>query len=438
MKNNNKNNRVLTNSDFGIHESQLSDEEAKEKGLVRFGKYLVNRKEKRVFIYIRILSILVIFVAIGGIRLAFVYAFRAFKDGMMLSPIAIATFFAYLIVGVIYFKIASGLWKFRRWARTVLLILSTLSIIYTTANLYLEHEPYWEAITLPLIPLFILLIVIVVLTNKTANKIFKASFPTLKLLSIILVSFYIGACIIFFSFFSIKPKNYQIIFKVREEAIEKAAVIDMMQLKNSIERRCKALGLPFWMREIKIKDADKICLGLHRPEEINLEVLKRIITTKYKLELKRVEKGPAPNKEILLKEYDGKIPDQMELIKEGYPHRNHYLVRKVAVLTGKDLKSARLTVDELNNPAVIFDLNSAAAQRFYKFTSENIGHHLGVILDEELYSAPIIEGAISDRVMIRGEFTKEQAEDLVFMLRAGGDPFPYPVKVIYEGPKEDK
>ncbi|NIO86767.1 MAG: hypothetical protein GTN53_39715 [Candidatus Aminicenantes bacterium] len=43
---NNKNRKISTNLDFGIYESQLTDEEAKQKGLVKFGKYWVTPKDK--------------------------------------------------------------------------------------------------------------------------------------------------------------------------------------------------------------------------------------------------------------------------------------------------------------------------------------------------------------------------------------------------------
>jgi preprotein translocase subunit SecD len=159
--------------------------------------------------------------------------------------------------------------------------------------------------------------------------------------------------------------------------------------------------------------------GVEDPERV-----KEIIKTTALLELKLVEAGPAPDKETLLKDYGGKVPDQMEVLK-GDPNRTsggYYLVHKVAVVTGKDLKNARRTVDEWNNPAVSFTLNSSGAKRFEKATSENIGRALAIVLDGKVQSAPTIEDRISDSGIIRGRFSLEEAEDLALILRAGALP----------------
>jgi preprotein translocase subunit SecD len=82
----------------------------------------------------------------------------------------------------------------------------------------------------------------------------------------------------------------------------------------------------------------------------------------------------------------------------------------------------RRSVDEWNNPAVSFSLNSEGARRFEKVTGENIGKQLAIILDRKIQSAPNINARISDSGIIQGRFTVEQAEDLVVVLKAGALP----------------
>jgi len=429
----NEDRKISTKPDVGIHESMLSKEEAKEKGLVKFGKRWLTRKEKRAYIYIRILSIIFIIAAVVSSILEIV---RFSKVGLRASPVTlanhIATFFSFLIGGTI----AIGLLKFKKWARTAILILYTIGTLLLIISDYLLNEPYLGAIKWPFIRFILFLIIIAVLTNSTANRIFKVSFPSLKPSFFILISLYIGFCVVFIGYYSLKSKDYQIIFEVKEGVKEGTSSIDITHLKETVEKRISYIGLPFWLREIKTQNSDKICIGLVRPKKIILERLKQIITLQSRLELKLVEKGPAQNEEDLLKEFGGETPNHMELVKAKYAQENYYLVRKEAVISRKDLKSTRRILNERNNPALGFNLNSDAAKKFYKFTSENKGRALAIIFNGELLAAPIIQNAVSESVMISGEFTIEEAEYLAFMLRAPD--FPYQLELIYEGAKKDR
>ena len=152
--------------------------------------------------------------------------------------------------------------------------------------------------------------------------------------------------------------------------------------------------------------------------------VKDLIKVTAILEWKLVKAGPAPDEETLLKEYGGKTPEDMEVLK-GDPKRGEagfFLISRVASVTGKDLRMVRRSVDEWNNPAVSFSLNSEGARRFEKVTGENIGKQLAIILDGKVQSAPNINARISDSGIIQGRFTVEQAEDLVVVLKAGALP----------------
>ena len=46
----------------------------------------------------------------------------------------------------------------------------------------------------------------------------------------------------------------------------------------------------------------------------------------------------------------------------------YYLVRKVAAVTGRDLRNARPSLDENNQPAVGFSLTSEGGRKFGKVT----------------------------------------------------------------------
>jgi preprotein translocase subunit SecD len=183
----------------------------------------------------------------------------------------------------------------------------------------------------------------------------------------------------------------------------------------------------FGLAEIPIQrqggyGGDRIIVEL--PGVENPERVKNIIKTTAFLEWKLVYAGPASDEETLLKEFEGKLPEDKEILKAdpSSSEKGYYLVDRVAPITGKDLRNARRSVDQWGNPAVAFMLNSDGAKRFYKFTSENIGKLLAVVLDNRIYEVATIESRISDSGIIRGTFTVEAADDLSMVLRAGALP----------------
>jgi preprotein translocase subunit SecD len=159
--------------------------------------------------------------------------------------------------------------------------------------------------------------------------------------------------------------------------------------------------------------------GVSDPERV-----KDLIKVTAVLEWKLVRGGPAQDEESLLKEVGGKLPDDMEVLK-GDPKKResgYFLVSRVAAVTGKDLRTVRRSVDEWNNPAVSFSLNSDGARRFEKVTGENVGKRLAIVLDNRVQSAPNINARISDSGIIQGGFTIESADDLVLVLKSGALP----------------
>jgi preprotein translocase subunit SecD len=99
-----------------------------------------------------------------------------------------------------------------------------------------------------------------------------------------------------------------------------------------------------------------------------------------------------------------------------------YLVRKAASITGRDLRNARPSLDENNQPAVSFSLNNDGAVKFGRVTQENIGRQLAIILDGRVQSAPVIESRITDEGRISGTFTQQEVADLSLVLRSGALP----------------
>ena len=110
------------------------------------------------------------------------------------------------------------------------------------------------------------------------------------------------------------------------------------------------------------------------------------------------------SQEALLQQHNGKVPDDMEVVPgaAGDEAGPFYLVRKIAAVTGQDLRTAQPTLDENGRPAVGFSLTREGSSKFGKMTGDNIGRSLAIILDNRVQSAPRIEGRINDNGRIYG------------------------------------
>jgi preprotein translocase subunit SecD len=102
------------------------------------------------------------------------------------------------------------------------------------------------------------------------------------------------------------------------------------------------------------------------------------------------------------------------------------------VLTGKDLDASKVSVgfDQRNRPYINFGWNSDGARVFGDYTGQNIGKYLAIVLDHVVISAPRINARIEDRGIIEGQFTLDEAKDIVTKLKYGA--LPVPMKVIQQ------
>jgi len=118
--------------------------------------------------------------------------------------------------------------------------------------------------------------------------------------------------------------------------------------------------------------------------------------------------------------------------KTGRQAKLPYLLKKRSLLTGEYLTDARVQIDsQYNEPYVSLSFNARGARLFERITGDNIEKRLAIVLDNHVYSAPVIRDKISGgRAQISGRFTDDEAKDLAIVLRAGA--LPAPVKILEE------
>jgi preprotein translocase subunit SecD len=214
--------------------------------------------------------------------------------------------------------------------------------------------------------------------------------------------------------FAMKPN---VVIQLREDAV--------VQARQTIERRVNELGVT--EPSIAQQGDDQILVQL--PGVADVGRAKEIIGRLGTLELKLVEQGPASTREDLLRTTGGIVPPDMEVVTGASDTgagaaggSAFYLVKRLPVVTGNDLRSARVELDEMNQPAVGFTLKPAGATAFGRATGENVGRNLAIVLDKSVHSAPRIDSRISDAGRIHGQFTQEEAQDLSLVLRSGALP----------------
>ena len=216
---------------------------------------------------------------------------------------------------------------------------------------------------------------------------------------------------------SLPGGSYEFVMKPLVERDLREQAID--QAMQTIDRRVNELGVT---EPTIARQSGKEQLIVQMPGLTDVARAKEIIRSTAILEFRLVEAGPAP-KEELLKQYNGALPGDMEMLPGPVSENNSfYVVKKIAPVTGQDLRVAKPGLDENNLPAVMFELKSAGATKFGKLSGENLGRYLAIILDNRVVSAPKLEGRITDSGRISGGFTSETANDLSLTLRSGALP----------------
>jgi preprotein translocase subunit SecD len=211
-------------------------------------------------------------------------------------------------------------------------------------------------------------------------------------------------------------------FRMRPNVAQTLREESVVLARQTIERRVNELGVT--EPSIAQQGEDQILVQL--PGVTDVDRAKEIIGSPGMLELKLVEQGPAGSREDLLRATGGIVAPDMEVLtgtgSEVGGGTLYYLVRRVAVVTGQDLRNARVQLDQNSLPAVGFTLKPQGAATFARFTGEHIGRFLAIVLDKTVQSAPSINGRIAGDGEIAGSFTQEEAQNLALILRSGALP----------------
>lgn len=111
------------------------------------------------------------------------------------------------------------------------------------------------------------------------------------------------------------------------------------------------------------------------------------------------------------------------LITDAYQGAQYLLVHNWAPFvmwpgTGWGLRNvAKGTADNMGRPHVKFHFDQEGAELFYYLTSANTGETLAIIVAGKVVSAPNISTAVRSQGVITGDFTAEQIDEMIKVLR---------------------
>jgi len=229
---------------------------------------------------------------------------------------------------------------------------------------------------------------------------------------------------------SMTGDSLEMVLDLPDEEAERIQKLATSQALETIRNRIDQFGVS--EPDIRRQGENRILIQL--PGISDTERAKELIGRTALLEFKLVDNtvdpqeaeasGPPPGTEILYEIRNDPSTNREVKIP--------YVVEERTRLTGAYLTDARVQIDsQYNEPYVSITFDQKGARLFERITAENVKERLAIVLDDNIYSAPVIQERISGgEARITGNFTTEEARDLAIVLRAGA--LPAPVTIIEE------
>ena len=225
--------------------------------------------------------------------------------------------------------------------------------------------------------------------------------------------------------FEVSRAGSDLQFKFKANALQQLERDTVAQAVEAIDRRVNALGVAEPIIVPQGKDRIAISLpGVDDPARV-----KDIIKTTAQLQFRIVEGNTAPTAQAV---FESLTPAQRAAtdILPGNAEDNlgrvtgieYYAVTKNVLVSGRDLKNARVQKGQVGEPVINFSLTPEGSPKFGALTGGNINRRLAIVLDNKIVSAPVINSQINDEGIIEGSFTQQQAADLALVLRSGSLP----------------
>ncbi|MEE8607448.1 MAG: protein translocase subunit SecD, partial [Nitrospiraceae bacterium] len=249
------------------------------------------------------------------------------------------------------------------------------------------------------------------------------------------------------SFFEVEESSASdsLVYELREGEIKRVKDSTISQALETIRNRVDQFGVaePMIQRQ-GLKQIVVQLPGIKEPKRAKALIQEtamlefKLLDESNQLALELPRRVPKGKEREIVKLFQDRLPEEDEILFErvverdsGREYRVPYLVKKRVMLAGNVLSDARVAIGEFNDPYVSVTFDAKGAQEFDRITAENVKKRMAIVLDNTVYSAPVIQERISGgRAQITGAFTMEEANDLAIALRAGA--LPAPLKIVQD------
>lgn len=208
--------------------------------------------------------------------------------------------------------------------------------------------------------------------------------------------------------------------RIKEGAIEQS----LETIRNRLD--------PEGVKELDIvaQGKDRILIQLPGVEDVERakQIIKKVALLEFKIvdrdhSLDEALRGTVPQGSEIL--YTSRVNPQTGRRIRGEP----ILVKKQTLLTGDMLDRSVVEFDRFGAPRIGISFDAKGTRLFDKVASANVGKELAIILDGTVYSHPVIKQRhYGGNAVIEGNFTLDEARDLVVVLKAGSLPAPVEIE----------
>src|SRR5437867_5918021 len=209
------------------------------------------------------------------------------------------------------------------------------------------------------------------------------------------------------SFFEVQASGTanNLVYELREGEIKRIKDSAINQALETIRNRIDQFGVaePLIQRQ-GLKQIVVQLPGIKEPKRAK-DLIKETALLEFKMldeESKLAQelppRVPKGKEEEILKQFQDRLPegDQILFEKEvekdtGREYRIPYLVKKRVMLAGDVLSDARVSIGQFNDPYVSVTFDAMGAHEFDRITAENVKKRMAIVLDNTIYSAPVIQ-----------------------------------------------
>jgi preprotein translocase subunit SecD len=209
------------------------------------------------------------------------------------------------------------------------------------------------------------------------------------------------------------------------ERIKESAVNQSLEtIRNRLD--------PQGVKELDVvaQGVDRILIQLPGVEDVEhaKEMIKKVALLEFKIvdtqnSLEEALKGNVPKASEI--RYTSRVDPTTGRRSRGDP----ILLKKQTLLTGDMLDRASVQFDQFGTPRIAISFDAKGAKLFDKVAEANVGNQLAIVLDGTVYSHPVIKQRhYGGNAVIEGNFSLEEARDLVVVLKAGSLPAPVEIE----------